>query len=220
MDWAFEAQTQTVHQNPAWVCPAGGYFAGFYNSLPSLSNDGTIYFGDQKNLYAVDALGVFKWKTDFATNRISTSCIDSGNNIYFFTDHFLSFDSSGQEIWQSIEMSGSILSIAQDGILYVGGFANGSGRLFSIDPTNGNVLFTFSPTAAGEKWGSISPVLLTPDKFFIADNYNNTFIPRTFDYVGNPIGQWSATLGRIIDLVLTENGTILGAGTKLYAFPP
>ena len=211
----FDTENQTLHQDPEWECVIGGYTGGLYTASPAIGLDGAIYFGDQKNIYALEANGAFKWKTDILTDRVNTPSVGTDGIIYVFAGRVSAINpDNGQIIWQTIQINVGPPSMHENGTLYVTGHSGGEPRFYSVRSADGVVLHTFSPTQSGQSWESVSLPVLAENGVYIMQH--DTLMG--FDYQDNLIGEWVIDSGiSFNELIFSENGDIFLIGSKFYA---
>ncbi len=220
LNWVFDTEASpesALYSQPDFSCGPGGLSSGAHISSPVIGIDGTVYFGDQKNLYAISPAGNLKWKTDFNTNQISAPSIDADGIIYVVTDRLLAINpQDGTVAWVSQTLKASFgPAISQNGLLYASGWASGSGRLYSINPADGLINLNFSPTQSGVTWSWVSAPLLGSNYVFLATGH----IIRAFDLQdSDEVWGFASTAGNNVPyLVMANNGAILVPGQKLIA---
>jgi len=187
-----------------WVFEA----AGKVRSAPAIDSEGIIYFSDYTTLYALNADGTEKWRTEYGEyTACATVLIESANTIYAVdkTQHLVAFNMNDGTIkWKNnssatanTENGGA--AVAPDGTIYLGG-------------EDGNMI-AYNPEDGSEKWkfeanGKIKAVPAI-------DNEGNLYFGDEggFFYVIDPEGntKWKATQlnGKInTSAVIGNDGTI------------
>ncbi|MEM2928909.1 MAG: PQQ-binding-like beta-propeller repeat protein [Nitrososphaerota archaeon] len=104
-----------------WKLKTGGWI---YSS-PSISKDGTIYFGSHDHyLYALNPDGSLKWKFKTGEEVPSSPAIDSNGTIYFgsYDSYLYALNSDGSLKWRfrAESIIASSPAIGLDGTIYFG----------------------------------------------------------------------------------------------------
>jgi len=121
---------------------------GWIGTSPTISNDGTIYFGAGLDLYALYPNGTLKWKN--RVNEIiigSAPAIDENGTIYIgtWTCALWAINPDGTVKWRTGGLGGSISSspaIASDGTIYFGTMRD-NGQIIALD-SNGHLKWQYS----------------------------------------------------------------------------
>jgi len=140
------------------------------SSYPSISTDGTIYFGAYNTLYALDSKGSLKWTytiIDKYNSIILPPVIGKEGTIYFCTKYIYALNPNGALKWKyetSSSNSSSPIAISSDGSIYVALsnalYSLGSAVNTSISPprnlvasvtSNSSILLTWAPSKAGSR---------------------------------------------------------------------
>ncbi len=127
------------------------YMDGWLDDGPTISNEGTIYFGGSYGglpyyLYAINPDGSEKWK--FKTNGLilgSSPAIDENGTIYIgsWDTRLYAINPDGTEKWR-FPSGGSIFSspaIGDDGIIYIGTMSSGN-SIVAVNP-NGTLKWIY-----------------------------------------------------------------------------
>ena len=241
--WAFDpadGENGKLYENPEFSCAKGGSSSGTYISSPAVSFDGTIYFGDSENLYAVLSDGVLKWKREFDfINRVSTPSIGPDKTIYVIAGSpgidekamLLALNpETGTTVWEFtlIGKRGAFgPSFGADGTLYVWGWRNGA-RFYALNPgivePENRILWQIDPHDIGTPV-SLSAILVSQNAIYFTSNHNPQATMRAVnfdqefaDFSEKQIWRFNAYAGSSIHhLAISPNNTIFIPGQKLYA---
>ncbi len=178
LNWFFDTENTEAGLQPEleFACQYQGTTSGFYESSPAVSG-GVVYFGDEKNIYAVSAFEGLKWKTEFTdrTGGCPAPTIGPDNTIYAFVDRGLhAFTPDGTVKWALSGLTnapaGPVLSPHQK--LYFPHRRLGYAWFLILDSDTGQELQeTPWRVPKGEnKALSTSPALITNNHVYFAGN--------------------------------------------------
>jgi len=233
LEWIFDTLTGNVYREPSFSCRLGGGSSGEYISSPAVGSDGTIYFGDQENFYAVTSDGNLKWKRDFSplVYRISASSVGLDGKVYVIAEKLLALDPlNGETVWSFAETGrrGEFgPSFGDDGTVYAWGWSFSGARLYALNPSNGQIIWGIDPDWFDNPV-TLSGLTITQNSILLAANRITNSQIRALNFSSGfstlaekEIWSFFPVMGPIFrHLPVSPSGTLFLAAGKLVAISP
>ena len=222
--WLFDTTDGKTYQKPTFDIAPQGHDSGVdpgAATSPAIGQDGTIYFGCDNQLFAVDSTGSQKWSKSFS-GGFGTPAVSPQGLIYVSTGEYThALTASGDSVWTVANLyysSRQSPAVALDGTLYASGAHMGGPGLaypisFAID-ANGNVKWI-----ANMSYTPSSPAISGDGIVYISD-WNGTGMIIAYDALGNEIWRFSPSGKGFVarSLSIGSDGTLyVPGGDTLYA---